>query len=268
MELELARSGAPWNGISLSPIDQRKPMHNSTRRPHAILERDSRVNKATKIISIVGEARFQACRRILEIGCGSGVIASTLSEVSASAEVFAVDVADNRIDSSGFEFHKVEGTELPFPAGHFDLVISNHVIEHVGTEGDQLDHLNEIKRVLSPSGLAYLAVPNKWRIMEPHYKLPLLSWLPQRMADILVRGMGRGTFYDCRPLSAAMAKKLFVGSGLAFHDATMKALRTTFEIEKRGALSTKLIGRIPDWVLRPSFAIVPTFVYLLGKTGR
>jgi len=235
------------------------------RQPHAVLDRDSRVQKARKIIALVGEERFRNARRILEIGCGSGVISSTLALLGAKdLEVHAVDVVDSRIETSGYSFQLVEGTALPFDSGYFDIVISNHVIEHVGPEPDQVAHLLEIRRVLSPSGIVYLAVPNKWRLVEPHYRLPLLSWLPQSLSDGYVRTVRRGTHYDCLPLSLRQAFALFKKGGFAGHDATIPALRETLAIEwSRNPVARAFNRFVPDWVPRLGMPIMPTLIFLL-----
>lgn len=47
-------------------------------------------------------------------------------------------------------------TDLPFAADHFDLVICNHVLEHVP---DDARAMREILRVLKPGGHAVLQVP-------------------------------------------------------------------------------------------------------------
>ena len=78
----------------------------------------------------------------------------------------AVDVVDERISDNGYAFQQVSGTQLPFPDQQFDVVISNHVIEHVGEREQKLEHLTEIARVLRPDGMDYLAVPNRWRLVE------------------------------------------------------------------------------------------------------
>lgn len=82
--------------------------------------------------------------------------------------VQAVDIVDNRVFKEGYQFQLVNNTMLPFEDESFDVVITNHVIEHVGESDAQLHHLCEIKRVLKKDGFAYLAVPNRWMLVEPH----------------------------------------------------------------------------------------------------
>jgi ubiquinone/menaquinone biosynthesis C-methylase UbiE len=245
--------------------NERDTATERTRLPHVVMDRDSRVWKARKIIALIGEERFLRARRILEIGCGSGVIAATLRELGGPRlEVHAVDVVDSRSETAGYAFQLVTGTRLPFVDASFDIVISNHVIEHVGPRPDQLEHLREVHRILAPDGLGYLAVPNKWRLVEPHFRLPLLSWLPQSLADRYVRTTGRGTHYDCLPLSMRDALGLFGEAGFEASDATIAAFRATVDIEfqAHGAFA-RASRATPDAVVRLAERAMPTFVFLL-----
>lgn len=239
------------------------------RRAHAILDSESREQKARKIVSLLGEERIVSARRILEIGCGSGVIAHALAQLGGGrVEVHAVDVEDNRVETEGYDFTLVESAGLPFDDGTFDIVISNYVIEHVGSRTEQDVHLREIGRVLSATGVAYLGIPNTWRLVEPHYRLPLLSWLPQSLSDRYVRLSGRGTYYDCLPLSRPQARRMLARAGFASRDVTLPALRETLEIEHSHRLVTRLVNRlVPDWVLRLAMPIMPVFIFLLSKRG-
>ena len=53
---------------------------------------------------------------------------------------------------------------MPFPDNTFDLVICNHVIEHVPA-WEKL--AKELHRVVRPSGLVYVATPNIYRPKVP-----------------------------------------------------------------------------------------------------
>jgi len=250
----------------LTPDTDPAPMHeDKSRAPHVVLDAPSRVLKAKKIIELVGAERFARARRILEVGCGSGVISKTLAELGPPGlEVFAVDVADNRLVHEGYAFTQVTGTTLPFDAGMFDIVITNHVIEHVGDAQAQLHHLEEIRRVLATDGVAYLAVPNTFRLVEPHFKLPFLSWLPTKLADRYVRATGRGTHYDCVPLAHREAIALFDRGGFRSRDLTVEALRTTLALEfPHNAIAGFVRKRVPTSAIALGMAIMPTFVFLL-----
>src|SRR3546814_13652724 len=85
------------------------------RRPHAALDRETRVRKARKIAAIVGGDRFRTARAILEVGCGSGVIASVLAHLAGgNANVHAVDVVANCVVSEGYDFPVVVGPTFPY----------------------------------------------------------------------------------------------------------------------------------------------------------
>jgi SAM-dependent methyltransferase len=240
------------------------PGSASDRQPHAALDRGSRRVKAAKIVAIIGEERFRRARRVLEVGSGSGVIVHHLAAIAGPAcEVHGVDVHDSRVESSGYTFTRVDGTALPFPDGYFDVVVSNHVIEHVGDEAAQLHHLREIRRVLSADGIAYLAAPNKWRLVEPHFHLPLLSWLPRPLADRYVRATGKGSHYDCDPPAHGRALRMFATAGFDVDGRTLQALREALRLELPGPLARLAVPLAGDRMARPLMPLMPTYVFLL-----
>src|SRR3546814_13313023 len=120
------------------------------RRPHAALDRETRVRKARKIAAIVGGDRFSTARAILEVGCGSGVIASVLAHLAGgNANVHAVDVVDNRAVSEGAAFRFVDGTTLPYSTDTYDLFVRILVIDHVANDDAQRSPLSDFIRVLA-----------------------------------------------------------------------------------------------------------------------
>lgn len=233
------------------------------RAGHESLDAESRRRKAEKIQAILEAERTLAGASLLEIGVGSGLIASHFRDVvGPEGDVRGVDVRDSRLVRD-FEFELVEGTRLPFADGTFDVVVSNHVVEHVGSRGDQLDHLREIARVLTPGGVAYLATPSRWTLVEPHFHLPLLSWVPRAARSPYVRLARRGTEYDCDLLSRSQLLDLASAAGLEARERTLEAMRLLGTIESRSL--ARRVAAAPDAVHRALLPLVPTLVFVLRR---
>ena len=245
----------------LKPPEKATQAHHG----HAVLDLKSRIAKARKIEKLIDlEARTKPIR-MLEVGTGSGGIAHYFGSLSAvQCDMEAVDVTDTRQICDGYRFSLVDDVTLPFPDRHFDVVISNHVIEHVGDLQSQRTHLSEIRRVLKPDGMGYLAVPNRWQWIEPHYQLAGLSWLPERWRTHYLRLRKRGEHYDCRPLTAKDAEWLFHQAGFSFQQQHGRALRLTYELERPNALIYRLLfSQIPDWAYAVLARAFPTLIYVL-----
>lgn len=236
------------------------------RKPHAATDLASRQSKALKIERVLGLVPGGEPLALLEIGTGSGGIAHYFgTHPRLSCNVTAVDVNDSRRVHSGYDYLPVEGVVLPFGNASFDVVISNHVIEHVGDAEAQLTHLREIQRVLKTDGRAYLAVPNRWMLTEPHYSLKFLSWLPTSWRSPYLRWSGKGDHYDCEPLSRGQLERMLVATDLSYRNVCLDALRETLEIERPAARSTRLLRQVPDGLLWPFRGLIPTLIYRLEK---
>jgi len=232
------------------------------RQPHAVLDLPSRRFKGLKIERLLDLASRSQPIRMLEVGTGSGGIANYFgTHPTLRCEVDAVDVHDNRLVTEGFEYHQVSDTLLPFADGMFDVVLTNHVIEHVGNEQAQLSHLAELHRVLRPDGVGYLAVPNRWMLTEPHYRLKFLSWLPHEWRTPYLRMMGKGERYDCEPLQMRQLERMLDVSGFGYRNLCIEAWRATFEIEKANSFGGQMLRATPDALLLPLRRIIPTLIY-------
>jgi ubiquinone/menaquinone biosynthesis C-methylase UbiE len=242
--------------------DHNADVASVTRQPHAVLDLPSRRFKGLKIERLLELAGRSQPMRLLEVGTGSGGIAHYFgTHEHLQCDVDAVDIHDNRLITEGYRYHQVQDTRLPFADATFDVVLSNHVIEHVGDEQAQRGHLAELHRVLRPDGVGYLAVPNRWMLVEPHYKLAFLSWLPHAWRTPYLRRMGKGTVYDCEPLQMKQLEQLFIEAGLDCRNLCVDALRTTFEIERATSAAAAVLRRIPDGALAPLRRIIPTLIY-------
>jgi SAM-dependent methyltransferase len=240
------------------------------RRPHAALDPVGRKPKAAKILRLL-ELPTDPPRtlRLLEVGTGSGVIAQYFAQLATPRfEVDAVDVLDQRRVTDGYRFQRVAGTALPFADASFDVVVSNHVIEHVGGRADQAHHLLEIARVLRPDGQGYLATPNRWQVVEPHFKLPFLSWLPRGLRDGYVRLAGRGARYDCDPLALHELERLLREAGLDGANLLHPALQALVALEPRPSRLSLAVARLPAALLRLLQPAEPTHVYRLRRAGQ
>lgn len=219
-----------------------------------------------KIERLLNLQQIKGAFKLLEIGTGSGGIAHYFAtHKTLNCKVIATDVIDQRVIKEGYCFVETKDKTLPFTDEYFDVIISNHVIEHVGEESDQLHHLCEIYRLLKPNGKAYLAVPNRWMIIEPHYRLAILSWLPRRLRSSYLKLRGRGEFYDCEPLSLTELDALLARSGFIWKHVEVDAIRAIFEIEGKHGIVSKIVSKLPDTILNRLRPIIPTLICILEK---
>jgi SAM-dependent methyltransferase len=235
------------------------------RQGHVVSDLASRRLKALKIERLLGLAPDPGAetRRLLEIGCGSGGISHYFgTHAELDFEVEAVDVSDSRGITEGYHFQRVSGTTLPFDDRSFHVVLSNHVIEHVGETSEQLGHLSEILRVLRDDGICYLAVPNRWMLVEPHYRLAFLSWLPPSLRSPYLRMRGKGDFYDCVPLEMGEIERMFRTVGFAYQNVCVEALRETLSIERPSGAS-RWLRHVPGKIWTALRPLIPTLIYVL-----
>lgn len=68
-----------------------------------------------------------------------------------------------------------DGTKLLYSDKSFDLVFSNSVIEHVGSEESQIAFAKESLRV---GKNIYIQTPNRWFPVETHIITLFIHWLP------------------------------------------------------------------------------------------
>jgi len=135
---------------------------------------------------------------VLDIGFSAGLVTGEIA--SRTRMVVGVDVDVESLacavrQSAHARFVAASAEQLPFGNECFDAVVCNHVYEHVS---DVARLMHEIHRVLRPGGACYFAGGHTLQLIEPHYRLPFLSWLPRPMASAWVRRLGRGDGYTER----------------------------------------------------------------------
>lgn len=118
--------------------------------------------------------------KILDVGVSDIVREGTnLFEVEYPypSSVTAAGLGDGKDFKSAFpEINYVRissGDELPFCDEHFDISISNAVLEHVGSREKQKSFVSELMRV---SKKIYITVPNRFFLVEHHTSIPFMHW--------------------------------------------------------------------------------------------
>lgn len=103
-------------------------------------------------------------QRILDAGCGSGIISRYIAGNNPSCSIVACDAAAERLREAeshskslkNIEFKEQNLTELDFPDNHFDWIVCRYVIEHIYAP-DRDKAVREIYRCLKPGGI-FLAI--------------------------------------------------------------------------------------------------------------
>ncbi len=222
-----------------------------------------RARKAAKIQAVLAEEGMfdRAGIRILDIGCSFGIILKALTPADGLG--VGIDIDRNLGSrSDNVAFIRGDAEHLPFPPAAFDVVICNHVYEHTD---DAKQLLREINRVLKTDGVCYFAGPNKFELIEPHYRLPFLSWLPRSLADRYMRISGKGSCYPEKPYSFPNIRTLV--SNFQVTSYTEKILRDPVRYNSTDILpvvSVKRLIAIVIYRIAPFF--FPGFVYILKKT--
>lgn len=130
---------------------------------------------------------------VLVDGCGLGMYVQALRQFTPG--VIGLDIEPDRVLASRMHSPLVNvaaGEYLPYPADHFDLVLSHEVIEHV--QDDALA-VAEMVRVLKKGGRAVIFCPNRlypfethghyWRGKYHFGNTPLINYLPDQVRDQL-----------------------------------------------------------------------------------
>ena len=107
----------------------------------------------------------QRGRRVLDVGCGTGV--DLVRFAKAGADAVGVDIADAAIALAtrnaaqqhlAMRLAVADGESLPFPDGAFDYVFAHGVVQYTADDRALVD---ECRRVLRPGGTAFFQVYNR-----------------------------------------------------------------------------------------------------------
>lgn len=110
----------------------------------------------------ISEMAYHLHGRLLDVGCGTKPYQSIFSV----DEYIGIDIDSDTSRQRGCADYIYDGISFPFEGNTFDSILCNQVLEHVFNPEDFVQELN---RVLKPSGKLLLTVPFVWDEHEqPH----------------------------------------------------------------------------------------------------
>lgn len=237
------------------------------------LDEAKRRRKAAKLIAVLahflGRERFDGLL-VADLGCSAGYICDALADTGAS--VLGLDIDGPGLGRANERFGERvtfvcgDGSRLPVASKSLDVLVFNHIYEHV-VDPDAV--LAEIRRVLAPDGVAYLALGNRLGIMEPHHRLPFLSYLPPQLADRYVRLAGTGDSYYERYRTRWGLRRMV--RDLHVWDYTLPVMTEPSRF-RSGEVLPAGVAHAPRGLLRAGMPLVPTYVWVatpspLGPRG-
>ena len=225
-----------------------------------------RRTKAAKICTVLqhffGREDLRGLRA-LDVGCSTGFTAAALHE--AGATVIGLDIDVPGVTHARDRFRDIaflcaDGSALPFPDASLDIVVFNHIYEHV-VDADAV--MAEIARVLTPDGAAYLGFGNRLQVIEPHYRLPFLSWLPRPVADRYVALSKRApTYYESFRTRRELLK---MGAALNLWDYTYSVLADSERFAAQDLVPARL-ANAPIALWQAAAPVMPTYIWI-GTPG-
>jgi len=127
---------------------------------------------------------------VLEVGCGSGWAISYSHPLVRYIAVDRGSLYRDQLETEGVEFHDSDVAIKPLPINdsQVDLIIINHLIEHIS---DCEFFVKQIRRVLRPGGFVYIRTPNlecvKWNFWDDYTHVKPFT---PRSLDHLMRTLG------------------------------------------------------------------------------
>ena len=126
----------------------------------------------------VKQLNLEGCRRILETGCGTGIISASLQHMTG-AEVYGLDIRQDflnyaKLINLACVFIQGDALALPFAPASFDCAVCHYFLLWAS---DPVATLAEMRRVVQPGGwVAALAEPDYAGRIDYPDQLATLGW--------------------------------------------------------------------------------------------
>jgi SAM-dependent methyltransferase len=236
-----------------------------------LYQQPGRRKKAEKVLRVLSAYYGGSLSRLTAVDVGASTCLMTEMFAEEIGTVIALDEdhvglkhGRDRGICDNLRFLRADGTCVALADESVDIVICNQVYEHVL---DQEGLAREIHRILKPDGFCYFGAGSRYVLIEGHYFLPFLSWMPLKWSSRYLRLMGRKIDYDVYLLSYYKLKKLL--REFDIDDFTTRVLTqpekyAAEDLVKPGSIWTKLPPRLYEWA-KP---MLPGWAWVLTKKAR
>ncbi|MCX4028334.1 class I SAM-dependent methyltransferase [Endozoicomonas sp. SM1973] len=233
-----------------------------------LLDSNYKQPKVDKMISILTDCGALSSNRglAIDIGCSAGFFTRALSPyfdnvVGLDIDDSALTIACQKQTYENITYMIGDSMKLPFSDNSVNLVICNHVYEHV-PDAERL--FEEIERVLSNEGVCYLGAASRLTIIEPHYKLPFLSWLPKLLANKYIKIFNKGNEYYENLKTPWGIKRLI--SKFYVKDYTLEIVYYPDKYCARDLITKGgFIEKVPKFLWVYLYNFLPSFILILKK---
>ncbi|MCP4705534.1 MAG: class I SAM-dependent methyltransferase [candidate division Zixibacteria bacterium] len=142
-----------------------------------------------------------------------------------------------------------------------DVVICDRFYSRVDNPEELL---YEIYRVLKYDGFCYFSAYNKMSLIERHFSIPFLSWVPGWVAEILMKLSGRKGKYNYKLLRLSKLRKLI--NNFWRHDYVGLIRQNPLVFQAQDNLSPNQSKPISSWrVLKYIYPFLPLWTWVLTK---
>jgi len=227
---------------------------------------------------IYDQIGIQHANRILDIGCGTGVLEEELNRL-ASAKIFGLDIDINalrnaQVIAQNSIYTNADCLQLPYPSRTFDVTLCHFLLLWVK---EQLNAVKEMARVTKPHGfILVLAEPDYGgRIDFPTELSPIGTWQIESLKE-----------QGANPFMGRELRAIFSGAGLVDNEVGIlggqwKEKKTDLEIELEWEVIHSDLHQINEFTIqedklkaldlisrktRQRILFVPTF-YAFGKVN-
>lgn len=217
-----------------------------------------------------------AGKRVLDLGCGRGELVMRLRQSGVRA--FGLEVQPRYVESGRMlnELYNDDfpvlavaepGAAFPYPNDYFDWVVSFQVLEHVRELEPLVD---EISRIVRRGGGTAHILPAKFRVMEPHYGLPFVHWLPKgpvraRFVSTLLRAGLRPNVMHGHDRATRVAGITRYSNEETFYRTPSTIARcfrrAGLQVDNAPAAKALIGSRLPNWPL-PTRLLGPVMNWL------